>query len=74
MDQNTIPSREELEVTIKAAKWDRSSYEYALNHMLPHRYFNDSSIYLKKDLVELFYETVKTKWNNIKSFSTFKNL
>lgn len=71
---NNVPTREALEIAIKAQKWDRSSYEYALNHMLPYRCFSDSSIYLKKELVELFYETVKTKWNNIKSFTTFKNL
>ena len=69
-----VPTREQLEKAIKEAKWDRSSYEYALNHMLPYICFSDSSMYKKAELIELFYETVKTKWNSIKSYTTFKNI
>jgi hypothetical protein len=71
---NTVPSREQLEIAIKSQKWDRGSYEYALNAMLPHRCFNDSSIYKKAQIIEIFYETVKTKWPLIKNFTTFKNI
>jgi hypothetical protein len=74
MEANNVPTREQLEKAIRSQKWDRSSYEYALNAMLPHRYFSDSSIYKKADLIELFYETVPTKWNAIKSFTVFKDL
>lgn len=74
MDLDTVPTRAQLEQAIKAQKWDRGSYEYALNAMLPYRYFSDSSIYKKADLIELFYKTVQTKWNSIKSFTTFKNI
>lgn len=74
MSQGTVPSRTLIEQAIKQQKWDRSSYEYALGHMLPNRFFNDSSIYKKADLIELFYKTVPTKWNCIKSFTTFKDI
>lgn len=72
--ETPTPTREQLEAAIKSQKWDRSSYEYALNAMLPYRCFNDSTIYKKSELIEIFYETVKTKFNSIKSFTTFKNL
>ena len=72
--ENTVPTRQQLEKAIKSQKWDRSSYEYALNAMLPFRCFNDSSIYKKADLIELFYKTVTTKWKCIKHFTTFKNI
>ena len=71
---DTVPTRVQLEQAIKAQRWDRSSYEYALNAMLPYRCFNDSSIYKKAELIELFYTIVPTKWNCIKGFTTFKHL
>lgn len=71
---STVPQRPEIEAAIKSQKWDRSSYEYALNAMLPYRYFSDSSIYKKADLIELFYKTIETKWDKIKDFTTFKNI
>jgi hypothetical protein len=63
-----------IKQAIKEAKWDRGSYEYALNAMLPHRFFNDSSIYKKQQLIELFYKAIETKWHCIKNFTTFRNL
>ena len=67
-------SKEALQEAIKAQKWDRSSYEYALNAMLPNRCFSDSSIYKKAELIDMFYEAVETKWSSIRNFTTFKNL
>jgi hypothetical protein len=71
---HTPPSTDLIEKAIKNAKWDRASYEYALNHMLPHRCFSDSSIYKKAELITLFYEAIQTRWGAIKDFTTFKNL
>lgn len=70
----SVPPREVVEHAIKAKKWDRSSYEHALDCMLPYRFFNDSSIYKKAELIELFYETIKTKWGKICGFTTFRDL
>lgn len=70
----TVPQRSEIEEAIKIAKWDRGSYEYALNAMIPHRFFNDSSIYKKSEIIEIFYKAIETKWNLISGFTTFKNL
>ena len=72
--KSQVPTREALELAIKAQKWDRGSYEYALNAMLPYRCFSDSSIYKKADLIELFYATIPTKWDSIKGFTTFRSL
>jgi hypothetical protein len=69
-----MPKKSIVEEAIKSQKWDRSSYEYALNAMLPHRCFNDSSIYKKSELIELFYKALPSGWGTIKSFTTFRYL
>ena len=71
---DTAPSITVVQKAIKEQKWDRSSYEYALNTMLPHHIFSDSSIYKKADLIKLFYDNYEAKWNTIKGFTTFRDL
>lgn len=56
---------------IKAQKWNRSSYEYALNAMLPYRYWD---VYKKPELIANFYEAIETRFNAIKTFTTFRHL
>jgi hypothetical protein len=68
------PKREILESAIKSQKWDRGSYEYALNAMQPNRIFSDSSIYKKSELIEMFHEMAPKYWTRISNFTTFRNL
>lgn len=76
MEANQTVDKNLVAKAIKLQKWDRSSYEYALNYMLPYRYFSDSQMYKKSDLIELFYKSIQDedKWNKIKNFTTFRNL
>lgn len=60
-----------IKQAIKNQKWDRSSYEYALNSTLPYRYFD---IYKKPELIELFYKTIETKFKFIAGYTTFRNI
>ena len=65
---------EKIKQAIKAQKWDKSSYEYAIHAMNP--WTNISGLYLKKELIERFYRDIQEpkKWNCIKNFTTFKNI
>jgi len=65
---------EEIKQAIKAQKWDKASYEYAIHAMNPWTYI--SGLYLKKELIEKFYADIQEpkKWARIKDFTTFKNI
>jgi hypothetical protein len=69
---------EKIKQAIKAQKWDKASYEYAVDAMNPW-IFPISRMYslkLKKDLIERFYADIQDaeKWARIKDFTTFKNI
>lgn len=65
---------EKIKQAIKAQKWDKASYEYAIHHMNP--WTNIYGMYLKKELIERFYKDIQDakKWACIKNFTTFRNL
>lgn len=65
---------EKIKQAIKAQKWDKASYEYAIHSMNP--WTNICGMYLKKELIERFYADIQEpkKWACIKNFTTFKNL
>lgn len=56
---------------VKAAKWQRSNYEYALNNLMPWHYWCQ---YKLPELKEIFKEQIKTKFYLIADFTTFKSL
>lgn len=68
MNEQTIIA---IQNAIKAQKWNRSSYEYAMNSMLPYRYWD---VYKKAELIEIFYKTIETKFHLIKGYTTFRNI
>lgn len=61
-------SIDNIKAAIKAQKWDKYSYVYALNAMEPHRAWD---VYTKKHLVEIFYEYIQHSFRSIARFSTF---
>jgi len=65
---------EKIKQAIKAQKWDKASYEYAINAMNPWTIID--GMYLKKELIERFYREIQNpkKWACIKNFTTFKNI
>jgi len=58
---------------IKAQKWDKSSYVYAINGMLPY-YWGDGEGRYKADVIAYFYQLVETRFSAIKGYTTFKHL
>lgn len=69
----TLEQVQKIKDAIKAQKWDKYSYVYAINAMLPY-YWGDGEGRYKADVIDYFYELIETKFNNIKGFTTFKNL
>jgi hypothetical protein len=66
---------EKIKQAIKAQKWDKFSYEYAIKHMNAH-YMSHGYMGKKADVIERFYNDIQEpkKWNCIKDFTTFKNI
>jgi hypothetical protein len=69
---------EKIKQAIKAQKWDKASYAYAIDGMNPW-IFPISGMYsltLKKELIERFYKDIQDaeKWARIKDYTTFRNL
>jgi hypothetical protein len=66
---------EKVKEAIKAEKWDKFSYEYAIKRMnayyLPHGHMGK-----KAEVIERFYKDIQNpeKWARIKDFTTFKNI
>lgn len=68
---------ETVKTAVKAQKWDKYSYAYALDHIYPHSlYAHSLDIYKKVELVEKFYTAIQdpAKFARVKSFTTFRNL
>lgn len=65
----------EIQKAIKAQKWDKSSYAYAV-HGMSHwdviGFFPDQ--YKKAEVIARFWELIETKFYMIKDYTTFKNI
>jgi hypothetical protein len=71
----TTEKMDQIKSAIKAQKWDKSSYSYAIGGMDP---FNPKSLYYdsykKEEIVKEFYKLCETKFRNITHYTTFKNI
>jgi len=67
--------RIEIEKAIKAQKWDKYGFQYAISGMDVHSsygtIFGDS--YYKKEIIEKFWELCETRFYRIADFTTFRN-
>lgn len=64
-------SIDNIKAAIKAQKWDKYSYVYALNAMKPHSFYDR---YKKQYLIDLFFEEIESKFRCIAHFTTFKDV
>jgi hypothetical protein len=66
---------EKIKQAIKAQKWDKASYIYALEGMNLHSY-GAFDMRKKPEVIEIFYRHIQepVKWARIKDYTTFRNL
>lgn len=66
---------EKIKQAIKAQKWDKFSYEYAIKHMNT-SYLQHGHMGKKAEVIERFYADIQEpkKWARISNFTTFKNI
>ena len=64
-------NKEVIASAIKAAKWDKASFHYAVSFMRPAGDFIGYDWYTKKELVEQFWSLVETRFSVIAGFTTF---
>lgn len=73
MEKLTPQQIEAIKGAIKAQRWDKHSYQYALSGM-DHWGMWEYSTLLKKEIIERFYLMIETKFYLIKHYTTFKNI
>ena len=71
----TTEKMDQIKSAIKAQKWVKSCYGYAIGGMDP---FNAKSLYCdsykKEEVVNEFYRLCETKFKSISGYTTFKNI
>lgn len=75
--QKVLPEtiKTEIQKAIKAQKWDKSSYAYAvhaMDHWNSKGFFPDHC--LKTEIVAEFWKLIDTKFYMINSFTCFKHI
>jgi hypothetical protein len=68
---------EEIKAAVKAQKWTKSSFIYALDHMEPTRCWSIIESIVKRPEVEAaFYAASQDadKWRRVSKFTTFRHL
>lgn len=65
-------TREEIEKAVKSAKWDKSSYAYAIGMMDVNSHYGIFyQSYFIAEIKDEFYRLCETRFDRIKDFKTF---
>lgn len=68
-----VINTEAIQAAIKAQRWDKASYVYAMDNMFMYRYWDS---YKKPELIERFYEAIKdyNNFRKIEKYTTFRDI